>query len=89
VDCRHDERGTWYRVTDNGAGFDMARASLLFVPFQRLHGESQFAGTGIGLSLVRRIIDLHQGEIRLRSAPGVGTVAEFTLDPPPDAAQPD
>lgn len=89
VDCRRDERGTWYRVTDNGAGFDMARASLLFVPFQRFHGESQFAGTGIGLSLVRRIIDLHQGEIRLRSAPGVGTVAEFTLDPPPDAAQPD
>jgi PAS domain S-box-containing protein len=83
VDCRHDERGTWYRVTDNGAGFDMARASLLFVPFQRLHSESQFAGTGVGLSVVRRIIDLHQGEIHLRSTPGVGTVAEFTLDPPP------
>jgi PAS domain S-box-containing protein len=82
VDCWRDERGTWYRVTDNGAGFDMTQAGLLFVPFQRFHSDSQFAGTGIGLSLVKRIIDHHQGEIRLRSAPGVGTVAEFTLDPP-------
>lgn len=88
VDSFRDERGIWYRVTDNGAGFDMARANRLFQPFQRLHTASQFEGSGVGLSLVRRIIDHHQGEIRLRSAPGVGTVAEFTLDAPPDAVVP-
>lgn len=83
VDSHRDERGTWYRITDNGAGFDMARAQALFVPFQRLHTAAQFEGTGVGLSLVRRIVDHHGGDVRLRSAPGVGTVAEFTLDPPP------
>jgi signal transduction histidine kinase len=80
VDSWRDERGTWYRVTDNGAGFDMGRADLLFQPFQRMHSSAQFAGTGVGLSLVRRIVELHGGEIRLRSSPGVGTVAEFTLE---------
>ena len=88
VDSFRDERGIWYRVTDNGAGFDMARAGQLFQPFQRLHAASQFEGSGVGLSLVRRIVDHHRGEIRLRSAPGVGTVAEFTLDAPPDAVVP-
>jgi PAS domain S-box-containing protein len=83
VDSFRDARGQWYRVTDNGAGFDMARAERLFQPFQRMHSEQQFAGTGVGLSLVRRIVDHHGGEIRLRSAPGVGTVAEFTLDAAP------
>lgn len=81
VDSFRDARGIWYRVTDNGAGFDMAHAAQLFQPFQRMHSASQFEGSGVGLSLVRRIVDHHQGEIRLRSAPGVGTVAEFTLDP--------
>lgn len=85
VDSFRDARGTWYRIADNGAGFDMARAGALFQPFQRFHSASQFEGTGVGLSLVRRIVDLHGGEIRLRSAVGVGTVAEFTLDPLPSA----
>jgi signal transduction histidine kinase len=83
VDSYTDERGTWFRVTDNGDGFDMDKATTLFQPFQRMHTAAQFAGTGVGLSLVRRIVDHHGGEVRLRSAPGVGTVAEFTLDPPP------
>lgn len=81
----HRDRGTWYRITDNGAGFDMAKARLLFQPFQRLHRSDEFEGTGVGLSLVKRIIDHHGGDIRVRSAPGVGTVAEFTLDPTPQA----
>lgn len=83
IDSYRDARGTWYRVTDNGAGFDMARAQSLFMPFQRMHTAQEFEGSGIGLSLVRRIVDHHGGEVRLRSAPGVGTVAEFTLDPLP------
>ena len=85
VSSHQDARGTWYRVADNGAGFDMAAAGQLFTPFRRLHDGSQFEGTGIGLSLVRRIVDHHGGDVRLRSAPGVGTVAEFTLDPAPGA----
>ena len=87
VDSYRDGRGTWYRITDNGVGFDMGRAQALFQPFQRLHAASRFEGTGVGLSLVRRIVDHHGGEVRLRSAPGAGTVAEFTLDPPPGPGQ--
>ena len=80
VDSHRDERGTWYRVADNGTGFDMAHAQSLFQPFQRLHRSSEFEGSGVGLSLVRRIVDHHGGDVRIRSEPGVGTVAEFTLD---------
>ncbi len=81
VDSFDDGRGTWYRVADNGAGFDMAHARHLFQPFRRMHSTSAFAGTGIGLSMVQRIVRHHGGEVRVRSQPGVGTVAEFTLDP--------
>ena len=86
VDSYRDARGTWYRVADNGVGFDRTKAQGLFQPFQRMHAGNQFEGQGVGLSLVRRIVQHHGGEIRLRSAPGVGTVAEFTLDPAPAAA---
>ena len=82
VDSFDDARGRWYRVTDNGAGFDMRRARGLFQPFRRMHPSSQFEGSGVGLSLVQRIVQHHGGEVRLRSQEGVGTVAEFTLDPP-------
>lgn len=85
IDSFDNERSRWYRVTDNGAGFDMAKAGGLYLPFQRMPSAAQFAGTGVGLSLVRRIVDHHQGEIRLRSNVGVGTVVEFTLDGPPAA----
>lgn len=82
VDSHQDARGTWYRITDNGVGFDMSRAAGLFQPFVRLHPDPRWQGSGIGLAQVRRIVELHGGDMRLRSAPGVGTVAEFTLDPP-------
>lgn len=83
VDSHVEAGRTWYRVTDNGAGFDMAQADgRLFLPFQRMHTAQQFVGTGVGLSVTRRIVELHGGQVRLRSAKGVGTVAEFTLDAP-------
>ncbi len=71
----------WYRVTDNGAGFAMDRAQNLFEPFQRMHASAEFSGTGIGLSLVRRVVRAHGGEVRAISAVGAGTVIEFCLAP--------
>lgn len=79
VDSHRDGAGQWYRVTDNGAGFDTGQVGAGFQPFRRYHEASQFEGTGVGLSLVQRIVEHHGGELRVRSAPGVGTVVEFRL----------
>ena len=68
-----------FLVRDNGVGFDTEQGEKLFKPFQRLHSKSEFDGTGIGLTIVRRVVERHGGNIWFEAAVNYGATFYFTL----------
>ena len=74
-----DEGMVEFYVRDNGAGFTQEYADKLFRPFQRLHRQEEFAGHGIGLASVKRIVERHGGEVRAEGREGEGATFYFTL----------
>jgi PAS domain S-box-containing protein len=79
VGARWENNHQVFYVRDNGAGFDMAFAGKLFAPFQRLHSAQDYAGTGIGLATVQRIVARHGGRVSATAKVNQGAVFEFVL----------
>ncbi len=79
IGARREGDDVCVSVRDNGLGFDMQHKERIFGAFQRLYTTKEYPGTGMGLAIVKRIIDRHSGRIWVESQPGVGSTFYFTL----------
>jgi light-regulated signal transduction histidine kinase (bacteriophytochrome) len=75
----HDRKICELRVEDNGIGFDMRFADEIFLPFERLHSQDKYEGTGMGLAICKKIVDVHGGKISARSTVGKGSTFNIKL----------
>jgi PAS domain S-box-containing protein len=80
--AEHPSGNAWVLcIADNGIGFDEKYLDRIFNPFQRLHGREAYAGTGIGLAIVKKIVERHGASITASSAPGVGSIFRISFPP--------
>ena len=82
LSCLKDQANQFFHlieVSDNGIGFEQQYAEQIFQMFQRLHGKAEYAGTGIGLSIARKVVDNQDGYIWATSEPGKGSTFHILL----------
>jgi light-regulated signal transduction histidine kinase (bacteriophytochrome) len=79
VSCHKTQNQCQFSFKDNGVGFNMAYSTKLFGIFQRMHSQSEFEGSGIGLATVKKIVEKHGGSVSIFSEEGLGTTVSFTL----------
>jgi PAS domain S-box-containing protein len=85
IEAEPSPDGWVFTVRDNGIGMEPEQTERIFGLFQRLHSQAEYSGSGIGLSVTRRIVERHGGTIRVETAPGKGSAFSFTLPPAEDS----